>query len=118
MAGIGFTVLPYAPGQYQPLAGNNNLTFVGTAGTPYTFQWGAAYGVVSDASGNVQINYPIEFPNALVSIQLTVSSGTQAPSGSSLSPEINSENTAGFQAFVSGGAVGSTCTVYWFAIGY
>jgi hypothetical protein len=114
-----FTPLPFAPGSYEPVTGNNSLTFIGTGSTPYTFQWGQVQGVAGDASAAAVVAFPEVFPNALVSLQLSIGTPGTSPSGFSLTPEAyGPPNTAGFSVSVSGGNTGSTCTVYYVAIGY
>ena len=116
---MSFTPFPFAPGSYQPVLGNNFLTFVGSPNTAYTVQWGRVTGVQQDGSSIVQVPFNLVFPNAVASLIIAIDSSTLAPTGSSLAYEANSVTTAGFNAVVTGGPAGSTpVALNWMAWGY
>ncbi|EPI9148581.1 gp53-like domain-containing protein [Salmonella enterica subsp. enterica] len=67
--------------------------------TGVLYQWGSA------AAGNIQVNFPIAFPSAVTSVQLTlINSGGDVSS-------VNSATTTGFTQYAAH-------PTYWNAIGY
>ena len=75
-------------------------------------QWGSSSSV--SAGSSLAITFPTAFASAVRSIQLTIISGS--PDNGLLAPQAASGSTTGFT--IVNKDPDSSCTVYWFAIGY
>jgi hypothetical protein len=95
-----------------------DFPFVGGSGTTPgpTFQYGSKTNVPADASSTVTVSVPVPYTTSLASVIVTIGGGLSW-NGYQLSSEVTNLTTSSFQVTVSGGAPGSTVTIYWMSQG-
>lgn len=91
---------------------NGFITFAGGL----VLAWGYAPTIPSDAS-TTAIPFSVGlFPNNIFNVTGSITNGANAGQYA-LSYQQGNETTSGFDVYIAGGPEGSTCGVYWFAVG-
>lgn len=78
-------------------------------------QWGLRNGTLDDTNGTV--NFPIEFPNNCLNVQVTLKDSNNAPSSASASASVQILNKSSFKIYGAGISLNPD-GYYWLAIGH
>jgi hypothetical protein len=79
-------------------------------------QQGVATNVPSDGSALVAITFPLPYSTAVTSLQVSIGE-TTAIGEYELTVQWSSLTLTGFNVYVAGGSIGSTCSVSWQSTG-